>query len=417
MNSSARPHPPQPLRVLYLSWRDRENPEAGGAEVFTERTSEVLTQEGAEVTLFTARFPGAAAHTRHGDVRVIRRGGRFGCYLAGLRHVMTRRDDYDVIVDVQNGVPFWAPLVAKVPVVNITHHVHRDQWPVIFGPKVAKFGWFLESKVAPRVYRGHRYVTVSNATREDLVDLGVQRSDVDLIHSGNDLPADYDAYRDVPRTPQPSMVVVCRLVPHKQVELAIDALAELRETLPDLTLDVVGSGYWRAELEAYADRCGVRDAVTFHGFVDEPTKHRLLAQAWISLMPSHKEGWGLTIVEAGLHGTPTIAFAHAGGPSEAIIHGVTGLLAADSHDMIAQARALLVHDGLRADLGDAARIHARSFSWEAAGHALHETLLSVLDRGPRPVPRDSVRARHRGIQEIVADHLSREDEDQLAPVG
>lgn len=67
----------RPLRVLYLSWRDRENPEAGGSEVFVERTSEVMAQLGCEVTIHTARFPGAARRTMHGDVRVLRAGGRF----------------------------------------------------------------------------------------------------------------------------------------------------------------------------------------------------------------------------------------------------------------------------------------------------------------------------------------------------
>ena len=55
--------PKDRLRVLYLSWRDRENPEAGGAETFTERTSEVLTDLGHQVTIFTASFPGASPRT------------------------------------------------------------------------------------------------------------------------------------------------------------------------------------------------------------------------------------------------------------------------------------------------------------------------------------------------------------------
>src|SRR5699024_10634208 len=122
------------LRVLYLSWRDRENPEAGGAETFTERTSEVLTQLGHHVTLFTAAFPVSSPRTHHGDVVVVHRGSRFGVYLHGLWHVLRHCRDYDVILDVQNGVPFWAPLVSRTPVVNIVHHVHRDQWKVVFGP-------------------------------------------------------------------------------------------------------------------------------------------------------------------------------------------------------------------------------------------------------------------------------------------
>ena len=45
--------PKDRLRVLYLSWRDRENPEAGGAETFTERTSEVLTDLGYFIAMST----------------------------------------------------------------------------------------------------------------------------------------------------------------------------------------------------------------------------------------------------------------------------------------------------------------------------------------------------------------------------
>lgn len=392
------------LRVLYLSWRDRDNPEAGGAEVFTERTSEVMSDLGADVTIFSSRFPGAPAIDQHGAVRVVRRGGRFGCYLAGLAHLAVHRNDYDIVLDVQNGVPFWSPLVARVPVVNITHHVHRDQWPVIFGPRVARFGWFLESKVAPRVYRGSRYITVSQATRDDLGDLGINTADVDLVYSGNDLPDDYESYEDVAESAQPSMVVVCRLVPHKQVEVAIDILAALREEVPGLRLDVVGSGYWRPELERHAAARGVADAVTFHGFVDERTKHTLLARAWVSLMPSHKEGWGLTIVEAGLHGTPTIAFAHAGGPSESIVHGVSGLLAQDIHDMTEQARVLLRHHDLRDELGRGARKHARSFSWEAAGAQTLQVALSVLGRAPRPISPKPQRVGLKRISQILREH-------------
>lgn len=393
-----------PLRVLYLSWRDRDNPEAGGAEVFTERTSEVMSDLGAQVTIFASKFTGARSHDRHGNVRVIRQGGRFGCYLAGLAHLVRHRDDYDVVLDVQNGVPFWAPLVSKVPVINVTHHVHKDQWPVIFGPRIARLGWFLESRIAPRVYRGSRYITVSRATQDDLGDLGINVSDIDLVYSGNDLPDDYDSYELVPRTQHPSMVVVCRLVPHKQVELAIDVLAHLRDQIPDLTLDIVGSGYWRAELERHAQAREVADRVLFHGFVDENTKHTLLARAWLSLMPSHKEGWGLTIVEAGLHGTPTIAFAHAGGPSESIVHGISGLLAQDIHDMTEQVRVLLTHHDLREELGRGARKHARGFSWEAAGEQVHQVALSVLGRGSRPATPSTARVNPKRIDQIVRDY-------------
>lgn len=379
MSSSAPKTQDRPLRVLYLSWRDRDNPEAGGAEVFTERTSEVMAGLGADVTIFASRFPGAARTDRHGDVRVVRRGGRFGCYLAGLAHLVRHRDDYDVVLDVQNGVPFWAPLVAgDLPVINIVHHVHRDQWSAVFGPKVARLGWLLESRLAPFVYRRSRYVTVSKSTRSELEELGVDPGRVDLVYSGNDRPDDLDAFARLERTEAPTMLFLGRLVPHKHVEQAVDILASRALSHPDLELHVVGGGYWEDAIAEHARARGVADRVHLHGFVEEARKHELLARAWVVVMPSHKEGWGLTIVEAGLHATPAVAYSFAGGPSESIVHGRTGLLA-DSVREFEEHVITLVDDAvLRRSLGRTARLYASSFDWVRAGHRLESVIRSVL---------------------------------------
>lgn len=370
--------PKQRLRVLYLSWRDRENPEAGGAETFTERTSEVLTQRGHEVTIFTASYPGASPRTKHGDVDVVRRGSKFSVYLHGMWHVLRHGSDYDVILDVQNGVPFWSPLVTKVPVVNIVHHVHRDQWDAVFGKKIARVGWFLESRVAPYLYRGSRYVTVSKSTRSELEELGVDPGRVDLVYSGNDRPEDLDHYARLERTATPTMLFLGRLVPHKHVEQAVDILASRAMSHPDLELHVVGGGYWENEIAEHARARGVSDRVHLHGFVEEARKHELLARAWVVVMPSHKEGWGLTIVEAGLHATPAVAYAFAGGPSESIVHGRTGLLADSVGEFEEHVIRLVDDTALRRDLGRTARLYASSFDWVRAGRRLESVIFSVL---------------------------------------
>lgn len=371
--------PGRPLRILYLSWRDREHPEAGGSETFVERTAEVLADHGHDVTLFTARFAGATKHTMHERVKVVRGGSRFGVYPHALSYLRKNRDRFDVVLDVQNGVPFWSPLAAAgLPVVNIVHHVHKDQWPMVLGKALGAVGWVLESRAAPFVYRHSPYVTVSQATRSDLAGLGVDPSRVQVIYSGNDQPADFSRYADVQRSEQPSLMVLGRLVPHKHNESAIDVVAALRERYPTLQLRIVGSGYWEENLRAHAAAAGVGERVNFHGFVDEDTKHRLLAQSWVVLMPSQKEGWGLTIVEAGLHATPAIAFEYAGGVTESIVSGETGLLAADQADLVAQVDSLLADAHLRGKYGENARRHARSFSWERAGCELEAHISSIV---------------------------------------
>lgn len=374
---SAVPH--RRLRVLYLTWRDGDHPESGGAETYVERTAQVLAGRGHQVTVFSASFPGAPPRVERGGVQIIRKGGRFTCYPSGMRFLRANRNHFDVVIDIHNGVPFWAPLVTRIPVVSLIHHLHKDQWPIIFGPRVGQLGWMVESRVAPKVYRRNEYVTVSQATMNELVELGVDRNRINITYSGNDQPADLDRYSSVPRSSHPRLIVLGRLVPHKHVEKAIDIVVSLRSRFPGLHLDVVGHGYWEAELRRYAESAGVTSQVTFHGFVTEDEKRTLLSQSWVLVMPSQKEGWGLTIVEAGLHGSPGVAFAYAGGVTESLIHGETGFLATSDEEMTAQVARLLEDSDLRERLGAQARAHAASFTWERTAQELEEVLINVVD--------------------------------------
>ena len=368
------------LRILLLNWRDSGHPEGGGAESFCERVASGLAALGHEVTVRCARYPGAAPDETVDGVAYVRRGGRFTVYpRAALALVRQRRRGYDVVLDVQNGMPFWAPLFTRALVVNVTHHLHREQWTAVFGPTLGRVGWWLESRLAPRVYRRCRYLTVSAATRSDLVAVGVDADRVGVVYSGLDapvLPVDTAAW---PRSPQPSVVVLGRLVPHKRVELAIDAVA----ALPGATLTVVGHGYWEPQLRAYAEWLGVGDAVTFAGYVDDVTKHRLLAAAWVHALPSVKEGWSLAVVESAAHGTPTVAFRSAGGPTESVLDGETGLLADDLTGFAVALRRLLTEPALRESMGRAARVHAARFSWPATAAAVETELRALTGLPPR----------------------------------
>lgn len=371
------------LRVLLLNWRDTGHPEGGGAETHLERMAGGLREAGHRVEVRCARYPGAPVREVVDGVQYVRRGRRFTVYLRTAAALAWQRRRWDVVVDVQNGMPFWSPLFTRAPVVNLTHHLHREQWQVIFGRALGPVGWWLESRVAPRVYRRCRYVTVSQATRMDLAGLGVGPARVSVVYSGIDapvLPLDADAW---PRSAAPSLVVLGRLVPHKRVEVALHVLAELRERWPALTLTVVGQGYWEAALRAEAERLGVAGAVRFTGHVDDVTKHRLLAEAWLHLMPSVKEGWGLVVVESAAHGTPTVAFRSAGGPRESVLHGSTGLLVEDEAGFVEAVGTLLADDALRVGMGHAAKAYAARFSWAAAVRDFEAEIRAAAGLPPR----------------------------------
>lgn len=363
-----------PPHVLIHSWRDLEHPEAGGAERYIVEIAEGLAARGHEVTIRTAWYPGAARREVHHGVTYERRGGRMSIYpwaLAGQLGVARRPD---VVIDVQNGMPYFSPLVRRGPVVNLVHHVHREQWPILFGPRLARLGWWLESTAAPRVYRHRPYVTVSASTHRELREQGVDGSRMRIIPNGTEQAPQLP----VTRSTTPRLIVLGRLVPQKRVEVAIEAVAALRHRWPDVHLDIVGSGWWLDELVARVRELGVEDSVTFHGHVSELEKHRLLGSAWVHLLPSVKEGWGLVVVEAGVHGTPTVAFREAGGPVDSVRHGRTGLLidggAGDFADSVG---ALLADDDLRRRMDRAVRSWVAQFHWERSVDAWEDLLSEV----------------------------------------
>ena len=202
-----------------------------------------LVHRGCEVTIFCAAHAAAPPDEEIDGIRFVRRGSKLSVYAAGMA-ALRRGDlgDPDVVVDVQNGLPFFSRLVTRAPVVVLVHHVHREQWPVVYPGLFGRVGWWIERRLAPWLYRRDQYVAVSRATRGELRELGVRGPRVAVVHNGTDLPCP----STVEKSPTPMIAVVGRLVPHKQVEHAIDATLALRAEFPDLRLHVVAVAGGRA---------------------------------------------------------------------------------------------------------------------------------------------------------------------------
>lgn len=369
--SSESPH------VVFFNWRDTANPEGGGSEVFVEHIARGLVGVGYRVTIVCAAHDRAPADEVRDGVRFVRRGNKLTVYAHGWWQALRRSlGQVDAFVDVQNGIPFFVRLAGRTPVIVLVHHVHREQWPVVYPGLAGRVGWAIESQVARRAFAGCQYVAVSQATRDELIRIGVRADDIAVVHNGAEPAMEVDAAR----SGTPLVCTLGRLVPHKQVEHAVDAVAELSAVLPDIRLVVVGSGWWEDDLRKHVAERGLMHLVSFEGHVDDRRKHELLAASWVLALPSLKEGWGLVVGEAAQHRVPTLAYRSAGGTTESVTDGVTGLLANDRGDFTRLLHRLLTDDELRTSLGEAAHQQANSYTWEHAAHSFEAIIAAAINR-------------------------------------
>jgi glycosyltransferase involved in cell wall biosynthesis len=372
-------------RLVFLNWRDLAHPQAGGAELFCQSVAERFAAAGARVTLLTAQPGGLPPAETVRGVEIRRRGGTFGVYPAALARLAAaaRAGGIDAVVDCQNGIPFFSPLVvgSSIPVVQVLHHAHQHQFPLYFPAPVARMGQLLESPGSRWVYRRRPVAVVSPSTRDSARTVLALPGPRYLVPNGVSAPR-----TGTPRPPAPRPTIVCvgRLVPHKRLHLLLDALPALTAAHPGLTVHIVGDGPDRNRLHAHAAGLGVDQGdgasgaiLRWHGYTDAATRDGLLATAWLTVNPSHGEGWGLSVLEANSHGVPAVAF-RVPGLRDAVRDGYTGWLVDTGQPLgavVDNALRLLADPAQAARRRDAARAWAAGFSWDAGA----ELLARVID--------------------------------------
>jgi len=189
--------------------------------------------------------------------------------------------------------------------------------------------------------------------------VGLPDSKLRVVHYGLDAPPAAWGSAGGPELPPeaPVLLAVCRLVPQKGVDVAIEALTQVRGGHPDAHLVVLGEGPLRAELSELATRLGIGDAVSFPGRVGDVAWW--LRRASVVVHPARWEGFGLALLEAMLCARPVVASAVSSVP-EIVADGETGLLVpSDDPVALAKAVASLLDDPTRAAaMGEAGRARA-----------------------------------------------------------
>jgi glycosyltransferase involved in cell wall biosynthesis len=228
-----------------------------------------------------------------------------------------------------------------------------------------------------------RILVNAESIREWLLEQGYQENRISVIKNGVDMsryPDSRDCSHirrelDIPEA-APIVVLIARLNPQKGVDEFIQAASLLRGSHPDVRFLIVGvklqyqegvfaqDRIYLQELQQLAKDLGVGDMVIFTGHrTDTP---EILAEAAISVLPSHSEGLSNTLLESMAAGVPTIATNVGGNPELVKDHSTGILIPVKSPGHLAQAiREILDDSGLARRLGQQARIMANNeFSLE-----------------------------------------------------
>jgi D-inositol-3-phosphate glycosyltransferase len=231
--------------------------------------------------------------------------------------------------------------------------------------------------------------------REELVyGYGADPSRVSVVVPGVDLatfrPIDrLDARRKIGAGTAPLLLFVGRLERLKGVDIAIQALAELRRRgHGDARLLVLGEDSRDANesekerLKEIASSLGLRGAVDFVGSVAHHELPYFYAAADACVMPSYTESFGLVGLEAQACGCPVVG-SGVSGIRSVVRDGVTGFLVVgdDPHDYADRIERLLDDPELARELGMRGQVLAQRFSWSRTADRLGDLFSGlVLDQ-------------------------------------
>ena len=203
------------LSVLFLSWRDLRNPDAGGAEVFTHEVGRRWASLGHDVTLVTSAFSDSPREETVDGVRLGRFAGKV-----------------DVAIDEVNTRPFLASgyVDGSTRLFALIYQLAREFWSYETPFPISWLGrYWLEDRWLRR-YRSVPTFTISESTRDDLIRLDFR--DVTVVPPGVSLvPLEEPPEKE----DVPTLVYVARLKRAKFPDHALRVFALVKRRLPSAT--------------------------------------------------------------------------------------------------------------------------------------------------------------------------------------
>ena len=356
-----------PKRILVFNWWDIKNPKAGGAEVHLNEIFSRLAKKH-DITLVCSNFPKAKKSEIINKIKIKRIAPWWLINLSSFFWYFKHKNDFDIVIDYTNKIPYLTPLYVKKPMIVLVLHLFGDIWQ-------KELGWpgYILTKIEKclfLIYKKRWMIALSESTKEELVNIGIDQGKIEVINPGvNHGPLEYK------KANFPLVIYVGRLKKYKRIDLILKVLPEVVKLVPKLCFVIIGEGSDRKRLQKIIKDKKLTSWVRILGFISKKEKNKWFQRTWINLQPSIKEGWGLTVIEAASYKTPTIA-SSVPGLKEVVWDKKTGWLFGenDIEHLETLLIEVLINKAKREKAAAASFKFAQKFSWDKTAKEFEEII-------------------------------------------
>lgn len=364
------------MKILIFNWRDIKNPLAGGAERLTHELARRWVNKGHKVTLFSSAFSGYKKEEIIDGVKIIRAGNRLTVYYQAFRYYKKYfQGQYDIVVDEINTIPFFTPLYVREPLLAHINQLAREVWFHEIPFPLSLLGFLIEPWCL-KIYRNIPVITISQSSKEDLLNSGFSKTNIQIIPMGMDL----QIKRRENKEKEPTIIWVNRVIKSKRLEHALKAFEYVKRKIPNAKLWIVGplSQSYRNRLQNLVRKLRLKDVV-FYNFVEERKKQELIQRAHLIVSTSVREGWGLTITEANALGTPAVVYDVAG-LRDSTKNNETGLVCEENTPQVLAGNIikLLGNSSLYQRLQEGAYRWGKEFTWDKSAQKAIEIIEKLI---------------------------------------
>lgn len=203
------------------------------------------------------------------------------------------------------------PLFIKNSDLVIIHHLPGIEYLRSQGFLKGMGGLFLEFVCLPLFYRNKNIITVSQFSKEKIVNRGVKEENIGIIPPLVGDLEDFENKRNKNSMRKNIISYIGRFDGPKgvkKIDHVLEILPDIIERYPNLKFIIAGSMKAEGYLKDIVNKLGIQKNVIFLGYITDNQKKEILRASKIFVSPSYQEGFGITFVEANLQGTPVVGY-------------------------------------------------------------------------------------------------------------